>query len=920
MAVKLFVNGVEHGCDMADAEMTLLDFLREKIHAKDVKCGCNKGYCGSCTVIVNGVNKKSCSLKMKNMDGAVVITAAGINSPKLSKFSKKMHEHGAVQCGFCFPGIACSLESKLADIENPAEKDIKNALSGHICRCTGYIPIIEALMDEKPFITAKNDKFISVGDSPVRPDSEPKLNGSAVYADDIETPDMLHIAVLRSEHAHANIVSIDAAEAKKAAGVTMIITSKELPGALSFGIIRHDQPVLCSGRVRFRGDAIAIIAAATRKQAEDAKHLIKVDYEKLDAISDAAEAMAPGAAEIHDGGNIYKDIKIRSGKKARDYFTSEFVTVSGDFSTVPVEHAYMEPECSVSFYDEKDGQPEILVRSSSQNIHADRSEIAEILGLPEERVNVEFTYAGGGFGGKEDLTTQPYSAIASLLTKKTCKYRFTREESLLCSTKKHPFDIKITLAAEKSGRLAAIEVDTISDIGPYASLSQIVLTRFATHIMGPYEWAAHDISVKGVFTNNLIAGAMRGFGVNQACFALESMIDRLASKLGISAFEIRELNMVRDGRKMGLGEIALDSAGLHKCFEAVSKRFDAAAVNEFNQNNDKRKRAFGIAIAHKNISLGNNSPRDVSSIRISIAHNAQKMTLHTGASDIGQGIYNILAQLASEASGIAIEKISIDFGKTLTAPPAGVTSASRQTFMSGNAVLHGCGFFISALSKRISETLNIERASFEIEGEKIVFTGKTPVAYNDIRTIWDYISAYEKEGFEITYKFDAPPTFESSKAGSEGFRSHFAYSFAAHGVLIETDLETKKFKILNIVAAHDAGRAINPKSLYGQIVGGVVMGLGYAVSEHMTVTDGMPDPKGLAGLGLLKASQVPPVETVIIECPHPEGPFGARGIGEISTVPIAAALCNALRNATGLEFNTLPINMNENGFKYSPEL
>ncbi|HNY12295.1 MAG TPA: molybdopterin-dependent oxidoreductase, partial [Candidatus Wallbacteria bacterium] len=444
---------------------------------------------------------------------------------------------------------------------------------------------------------------------------------------------------------------------------------------------------------------------------------------------------------------------------------------------------------------------------------------------------------------------------------------------------------------------------------------------FATHIMGPYEWDAHDISVKGVFTNNLIAGAMRGFGVNQACFALESMIDRLASKLGLSPLKIREMNMVRDGRKMGLGEIASNSEGLYRSFEAVSKRFDPEAINEFNMKNDKRKRAFGIAIAHKNISLGNNSPRDVSHIRISISHNVEKITLHSGASDIGQGIYNILRQLASEATGICLEKITVDFGKTLTAPPAGVTSASRQTFMSGNAVVHGCEYLISELAKRISANLKIAGSAFEIKGEKIIFKEKIPIAHNDIKTIWNYISVYEKEGFEVTYKFDAPRTSESFNAGKEGFRSHFAYSFATHGVLIETDLETKKFKILKIVAAHDVGRAINPKSLYGQIVGGVVMGLGYAVSEHISVTpDGLVDARGMSALGLLKAAQVPPVETVIIESPHPEGPFGARGIGEISTVPIAAALCNALRNATGLEFNTLPINMNENGFKYSPEL
>lgn len=912
MAGFLTVNGVRHEFSDSEGGTTLLSFLRDRAKLKDVKCGCNKGFCGACAVVVNGAARKSCAVKLGNISGAVVVTSAGLNSAGPSRFSKLLHEGGAVQCGFCFPGIVCSLEARLGAIENPTREQIVEALSGHICRCTGYIPIIECASGSAAKCHApKEIGPDAVGFSPVRSDSLPKLSGSAVYADDIDVPGMLHVAVLRSAHPHARIVSLDVSAAIRSEGVAKVITHADLPGARFFGAIRHDQPVFCSDRARFPGDAIAAVVASSRELAEKAAAAIAVEYEPLEPVFSSEKAMADNAPEINGIRNICCDVQIRSAEcRGKSPGT---VSVSGKFSLGPVEHAYMEPECSVARFEAETGKVRVSV--GSQNIHADRDEIAAILGIGPERVEVDFVYAGGGFGGKEDLTTQPYSALAAFLTKRTCKYLYTREESLLCSTKKHPFDIDITVSASPDGLFDSITVDAVSGVGPYASLSQIVITRFATHVMGPYTWRSHDIRARGVHTNGPIAGAMRGFGVNQACFALETMIDRLAARLGVRPDEIRRINMVRDGSMMGIGEKASCSSGLAASFEKALELAGRDEVEKFNSEAPPgKKRAVGIAVAHKNISLGNESPRDHSSATVAVMPGNPKLIIRSGASDIGQGVYNVLRQIAAETAGIRLDDVSICTPRTDDCPPAGVTSASRQTFMSGNAVKKAVKEFFAALKKRICERLAVGKDDFEIRGQEIVFKDKG--AGRRDTTIWDFVARHEKSEFLVTARYDAPPTMESSKAGCEGFRSHFGYSFAAHAAIIEVDESEKKFRVLKIIAAHDVGRAINPAALRGQIIGGVVMGLGYAATERFEVVNGAPGPKGLAGLGLLKASQVPEIVPVIVEAPLDEAPFGARGIGEISTVPVAAAVANALYSATGVHFESLPIGAGAHGYRF----
>ncbi len=917
--VSFVINGKKYNiCDKELLEESLLNFIREFLHIKDVKCGCNKGFCGSCTLIINGEAKKSCVIKIKKLDGAVITTPSFISPDGLSKHASLIHEHGAVQCGFCFPGIISSLEAGLKKNETPDEKSIIKALDGHICRCTGYRPIIDALLNKNECGHINTDnKFMQIGRSNLREDSKAKLRGEALYADDLEFEGMLHVYVLRSEHAHAKIISIDDSKARRAPGVQLVMTHRDLKGAKKFGVLKHDQPVFCSEQVLFRGDAIALIAADTLKQAQEAAAAIEVKYLPIPPIFDAETSLSPDTPTLCENSNVLFEIKLKSRNTVENYFNEHagYVKIEGCFKTEAIEHAYMEPECCVAYYDKK--RDMIVIYSGSQNVHADREEIAAILAVPPEKIEVQLTHTGGGFGGKEDLTVQPYAALAALALKKPCKYLMQRDESILCSTKKHPFDIKIAISADSNGVFGAITVKALSAAGPYESLSRVVLTRFATHILGPYTWRAYDIAVTGARTNGPIAGAMRGFGVNQACYAVESMIERLSGRLNMNPEKIRRINMIYDQKIMGLGENAEYCSGLKQAFDAVCSHIDRNAIREFNSRNTHIKRGAAIALAYKNMGLGNNSPRDNCSIKIAAAPGEKKYIIYTAASEIGQGLHNIITQIAAEAAGVKCESIKIIRGSTATAPPAGVTSASRQTFMSGNAVIKAVEEFKTLIINKIAAIYNITPSLIRIDGEKIIFTGG--VNPDCPATVWDYIDKFEPHGMEHTSRYEAPATYELERAGEYGFKSHFGYSYAAHAVTVEADLEKKTFKILHIVAAHDAGRAINPAALRGQIIGGVVMGLGYAVSEKLKIENGLPDKRGLAGMGLLKAKDIPPITPVIIEIPHPHGPFGARGIGEISTVPIAAALCNALLDATGLEFNTLPIDMNENGYKFKQQ-
>jgi CO/xanthine dehydrogenase Mo-binding subunit/aerobic-type carbon monoxide dehydrogenase small subunit (CoxS/CutS family) len=915
--VRFSLNGKMAALGKEWLSSSLLDALREGLGRIEVKCGCEQGYCGACMVLIDGKPVKSCVKKASDISGTAIVTANGLEEAGYGLMLENLET--SVQCGYCFPGIAASLGALAASDPDPSRDAVEKALSGHVCRCTGYEPIVAAATGSwnpaEDAVSADGER-IRHDKSDARRDAAAKVRGTIAYSADTNPEGLLHVAVRRSDIPSGGLVSLDTRKAREASGVVAVLTARDLPGARRFGAMRKDQPVLIWARddgapgdglgsesaIRSRSDALAVIVAKTRKEALAATGLVEAEYMNSDPIYDGAMALADGSRAIWPEGNVAHEIRIVRGTPSVD---GSAVRVKARYSIGPVEHAYMEPEAALAWTENGAGGTRLLCRSGSQNIHADADELAELCAVPRERVEVRLAWTGGAFGGKEDLVAQPYAALAALATGKPCLYRLSRAESILCSTKKHPIETNLEISALPDGTFDEIKADAISATGPYLSLTKIVLTRFATQIAGPYVWRSRDIHVLGAYTNGPIAGAMRGFGVNQACFALETLIDELARELGMGRAELRRKNLARAGLEMGLGEVARDCAGLERCLDEALSRIDKAEP----KNAPGKKRGIGFALAHKNISLGNGSPRDYACAAISYNPEKDAFTLHTAATDSGQGLYTSLLRIAANTLGVPFEAVTLDAPSTKTAPPAGVTSASRQTYMSGNAVAAACRELISRLKEEIGRSKGLTKDKVEITGRSVSVDGGRIALPEATRSM-------DHSRLRAEVKFDAPPTMPLEKLGEPGFHSHVGYSWACHAVEVEVDEADGSYRISKIVAAHDVGYAVNPKAVIGQIQGGVAMGLGYAATEKLEMSDGAADGR-MAKLGLLKAKDMPPIDIVLVEDPLPGAPMGARGIGEISTVPIAAALSNAIRDAVGLRLSRLPLSEGEGGLRYA---
>ena len=843
------VNGVLRETNV---DKPLLRYLRDDLHLHSVKDGCSEGACGTCTVIVEDRAVRSCVLSTKRVAGKHVLTVEGLSDFEKEAFVYAFGVSGSVQCGFCTPGMVMAGKALLDKNPDPSENEIRAAIRGNLCRCTGYRKVIDgirlagAILRGKAQIDpdAERGDDYGVGRRAFRVDVRNKVLGTGVYPDDVEMEGMAHLSAVRSEYARARVLSIDASEALAMPGVLGVLTAADVPHN-KVGHLQQDWDVMISvgGVTRCVGDAICLVVAESEAILKAAKKKIKIEYEPLTPVTSIAEAMAPDAPRVHSGGNLCQSRHVTRGN-AKAALAASAHTVTRSFSTPFTEHAFLEPECAVAF-PYKDG---VKILSSDQGVYDTRREVALMFGWAPERVVVENMLVGGGFGGKEDVSVQHICALAAWKLQRPVKAKFSRQESMRFHPKRHAMEGVFTLGCDENGVFTGLDCKIRFDTGAYASLCGPVLERACTHAVGPYHYQNTDIRGYGYYTNNPPAGAFRGFGVSQSEFALESMINLLAEKVGISPWEIRYRNAIEPGKALPNGQIADCSTALKETLLAVKDVYEA-----------NRGRA-GIACAMKNAGVGVGLP-DKGRARLAIEDGV--CVIYCAASDIGQGCRTVFCQDVAQASGLPLSRIRNGSGSTEDAPDSGTTSGSRQTLLSGEAVRMAA--------------LRLKAALDEAGGDLDALNGQS----------------FRYEYFEPTDRLGADVPNP---------KSHIAYGYATHVVILDDEGRVK-----SVYAAHDSGRVVNPVAIQGQIEGGVLMSMGYALTEDFPLKDGMPTAK-LGTLGLLRANQIPDIHAICVEKETllPVA-WGAKGIGEIAAVPTAPAIQGAYYALDGVFRTKLPL-------------
>ncbi len=902
--VELIVNGVARRVP-GEPGKNLLDALRDDLRLVGSKNGCTTGHCGSCSVILNGLPKKACVVPLEKAAGGQVTTIEGLAvDGKLDPVQHAFMKEAGFQCGACTPGYIVAVRALLNKHPHPTRDQINRALALNICRCTGYNSILEAIYDVVDGKYGTEPSPVrGVGSSPVRNDAYEKVTGTSPYADDLVLPGLLHGATLRAGRPHARILRIDTSRAEALPGVHAVITARDIPGTNTFGLITADQPVLCADKVRYVGDPVAIVAAETRRIAQQAVELIAVEYEDLPPVLDVHQALADGAPLVHEGHpdrNVLCHVKVRhNAENLERAFAESDVVVEQTYELPCQEHAYLEPEACVAEV-ESDGT--VAVWTGSQNVFSDRMQIAANLALPLEKVRVRLTTTGGAFGGKEDLTCQIHAALLARRLNRPVKFVYSREESLIVSTKRHPMVITQKTGATRDGKIKAQEAMILSDTGPYASFGYIVMLRAATHAMGPYEVEAAKIDAIATYTNTAIGGAMRGFGTPQANFACECNLDMVAERLGIDPLELRRRNAVKVGSMLATGHVLEESVGLRETLEraaAAARRPDWKAWKR-----EKPGRGIGVACGFKNVGLGHGEEGTIDRAGARVEVDARgRVTVFAGAADNGQGINQVIGQVASQVLQVDFDQVRVVMGDTKTTPYGGVSSASRQTFMTGNAVMKAAEQLVKDMKRLASPLLGLPPQMLEVRDGRILAKDGTGRSIT-----WGQVAAAGDEPVKAEVEYVPPATKGLGDRGHtpDGHRMHVAYGFATQIAFVEVNEKKGEVQVVKMIAAHDVGKAIHPPSLIGQIEGGISMGLGMTLSEEYVLENGYPKTLTFKSLGLPTISTTPEVVSIIVEDPTSTGPFGAKGAGELVNVPTPAAIINAIYDATGVRVTRLP--------------
>lgn len=828
----------------------LLPFLRDVCKLKSVKDGCSEGACGTCHVLIDGKATKACVVKFSALEGKHVLTVEGFSKEEQDVFAYAFAEAGAVQCGFCIPGMVICAKGLLDVNPEPTRAEIAFALRNNICRCTGYKKIIDAvelaakIKREGNHIPAFETDW-KIGSKVHRIDAREKVLGYGEYVDDMELEGMVYAGAVRSKYPRARVLSIDSTKAKELFGVLAVFTAEDVPGSVKTGHLKQDwNAFIPVGEVtHFIGDVICLVVAETKEILEEAKKLVDVEYEELKPITSPYEAMMATTPLVHEGsgpkGNLLAHKHVHRGDAAGAIKKSKYV-LREEFHTPYTEHAFLEPETSVAVPD-GDG---VIVYSSDQSVYDTQKECCQLLGLPPEKVKVVNKLVGGGFGGKEDVIVQHHAAMAAYLLKRPVKIKLSRAESMMVHPKRHPMDMKFIVGCDENGIIQGVMASVIADTGAYASLGSPVLERACTHAAGPYNYQNFEIDGLAYYTNNPPAGAFRGFGVTQTCFGMEMMLNKLAKMVGISPWEIRYRNAIRPGQELPNGQIVDESTGLVETLEAVK---DVVENHPY----------VGVACAMKNAGVGVGI---ADTGRVILGVKDGKIEIRSGASCIGQGLGTVLVQMVVTQTGLKREQIVYDASNTVNAPDSGTTSGSRQTLVTGEAARRAC--------EKLNEALK-NHSLQDLEGQE--FYG-------------EYLAKTDPLGADVPHPV-----------------SHVAYGYATQVCVLNEDGTIQK-----LVAAHDVGKAVNPLAVEGQIEGGVVMSLGFALTEEYALKDGVPMSK-YGTLGLFKANKTPDVQSIIVEKPGLQVACGAIGIGEITSIPTAPAVAGAYYALDGKYRTSLPL-------------
>ena len=1000
MSYEFTVNGVRQ---RTDEDIPLLCYLRGILKLYSAKDGCSEGACGTCTVIADGKAVKACVLTTKRVQGRNIITVEGMSLREKEAFVYAFGSQGAVQCGFCIPGMVMCGKALIDRNPDPSEDEIRQAIRGNVCRCTGYRKIIDGIRTAAAVLRGdvqidgleKGDHY-GVGQRAFRVDVRRKVLGYGKYPDDIgpeyflregspeaekaagrfhfaetpaqgaaplpvlragtdvpyetdpgcsefqivraDMPELAYASAVRSRYPRARVVKIDASAARALPGVLGVLTAEDVP-VNKVGHIQQDWDVMIAeGSItRCVGDAICLVTAESPYILEQAKKLVKVEYEELEPVRGIEEARAGNAPKVHSGGNLCQKRHVVRGDAAKALRESAY-TVTGEFHTPFTEHAFLEPECAVAF-PYRNG---VKVLTSDQGAFDSRREILHMFGWDSEpdRVVVENQLVGGGFGGKEDVSVQHLACLAAWTYGRPVKVKFSRQESICFHPKRHAMDGTFTLGCDEEGHFTGLDCEIHFDTGAYASLCGPVLERACTHSVGPYTYQNTDIRGYGWYTNNPPAGAFRGFGVCQSEYALETLITELADKAGISPWEIRWRNAVEPGKILPNGQIADVSTAMKECLEAVRPCYEANAGHA------------GIACAMKNAGVGVGLP-DAGRARIVIEHGTA--VIYSAASDIGQGCLTVFCQDVAEATGLPLRRIRNGIANTENSPDSGTTSGSRQTLLTGEAV-RGASFLLRdamraaeiagqrndpADWREILKESRGYRQPREAENQEanygtgmefapgpdalgfvspaIIFEedgtisakgsglnqgtygergSQTKIAGSPVKDPEEALEALEGQSFYYEY-FEPTDKLSSSRRNQ---KSHVAYGYAASVAVLDD-----QGKVTDIYACFDAGKVVNPLSIQGQIEGGLLMSMGYALTENFPLTDCIPQAK-FGTLGLLRAPQIPEYHVMFAEKKKLLGvAYGAKGVGEIASIPAAAAIGGAYYARDGKIRYTLPM-------------